>query len=126
MSNHSKYLNSQYSCKEENKHQSNGFHKEELKLHSNSVFVFIKCDNWVLKKMKKLFEVNQILERSCLLIAKTIVKPLQNKKVKKIWGTREKSSLFPYKRTAFFSGTPNFFGPSYFEAALAVFQIQGI
>ena len=76
--------------------------------------------------MKKLFEVNQILERSCLLIAKTIVKPLQNKKVKKIWGTREKSSLFPYKRTAFFSGTPNFFGPSYFEAALAVFQIQGI
>ena len=35
-----------------------------------------------------------------------------------IWGTREKNSLFPYKRTAFFSGTLNFFGPSYFEAAL--------
>ena len=29
-----------------------------------------------------------------------------------------RSSLFPYKRTAFFSGTPNFFGPSYFELAL--------
>ena len=39
---------------------------------------------------------------------------------KKIWGTQEKSSLFPYKRTAFFSGTPNFFGPSFFEAALEV------
>ena len=28
-----------------------------------------------------------------------------------VWGTREKTSLSPYKRTAFF-------GPSYFEAAL--------
>ena len=34
------------------------------------------------------------------------LKPLQNKKGQKNWGTREKSSLFPYKRTAFFSGTP--------------------
>ena len=42
-----------------------------------------------------------------------LLKPLQNKK-----GTQEKSSLFPYKRTAFFSGTPNLFDPSYFEAAL--------
>ena len=49
-----------------------------------------------------------------------LLKPLQNKKGQKIWGTRENSSLFPYKRTAFFSGTPNFFGPSYFEAALKV------
>ena len=40
------------------------------------------------------------------------------RKAKKIWGTREKSSLFPYIRTAFFSGTPNFFDPSYFEVAL--------
>ena len=38
-----------------------------------------------------------------------------------IWGTREKSSLFPYKRTAFFSGTPNYFGPSYFDLALAFY-----
>jgi len=37
---------------------------------------------------------------------------------KRFWGAREESSLFPYKRTAFFSGAPNFFGPSYFEAAL--------
>ena len=36
-----------------------------------------------------------------------------------MWGTREKCSLFPNKRTAFFSGTQNFLGPSYFEAALA-------
>ena len=35
-----------------------------------------------------------------------------------MWGTRQKSSLFPYKRTAFLLGTPNFFGPSYFDLAL--------
>ena len=37
---------------------------------------------------------------------------------KKIWGTREKSSPFIKKKIRFFSGAPNFFGPSYFEAAL--------
>jgi hypothetical protein len=37
---------------------------------------------------------------------------------KKFGVPEKKSSLFPYKRTAFFSGTPNFLGPSYFEAAL--------
>ena len=37
---------------------------------------------------------------------------------KKILGTREKSSPFIRKKTVFFSGTPNLFGPSYFEAAL--------
>ena len=47
-----------------------------------------------------------------------ILKPLQNKKGQKDLGYPKKSSLSPYKRTAFFSGTPNFFGPSYFEAAL--------
>ena len=52
---------------------------------------------------------------------KCLIKLLQNKKGQKIWGTRQKSSLFPYKRTAFFSGTPNFFGPSYFEVALEQF-----
>ena len=35
-----------------------------------------------------------------------------------MWGTQEKSSPFIKKKTAFFSGTPDFFGPSYFEAAL--------
>ena len=50
-----------------------------------------------------------------------ILKPLQNKKGQKIWGTREKSSLFPYKRTTFLSGSSNFFGPPYFEAALEQF-----
>ena len=46
------------------------------------------------------------------------LKPLQNKKGQKIGGTREKSSHFIRKKTAFFSGTPNFLGPSYFEVAL--------
>ena len=41
------------------------------------------------------------------------------------WGTREKRSLFIRKKTAFFSGTPNFFGPSYFEAALVPSVLQG-
>ena len=48
------------------------------------------------------------------------LKPLQNKKGQKIWGTREKSSPFIRKKTAFFSGTPNCFGPSYFEVALDI------
>ena len=48
------------------------------------------------------------------------------RRAKKIWGTREKSSLFPYKRTAFFSGTPNFFVPSYFEAALVINRCKKI
>ena len=46
------------------------------------------------------------------------------RRAKEIWGTREKSSLFPYKRTAFFSGTPIFFGPSYFEVALAIVKTE--
>ena len=33
--------------------------------------------------------------------------------------TGQKSSPFLRKKTAFLSGTSNFFGPSYFEAALA-------
>ena len=57
-----------------------------------------------------------------------LVKPLQNKKVqKKFEVPKKKSSLFPYKRTSFFLGTPNFFGPSYFDSALVVgygFRIQ--
>ena len=49
-----------------------------------------------------------------------LLKPLQNKKGQKNLGYPQKSSLFPYKRSAFFAGTPNFFGPSYFEVALAI------
>ena len=37
-----------------------------------------------------------------------------------IYSSSAKAVFFPYKRTAFFSGTPNLFGPSYFEAALGV------
>ena len=51
-------------------------------------------------------------------ILRQFLKPLQNKKGQKNLGY---PSLFPYKRTAFFSGTPNFFGPSYFEATLVLF-----
>ena len=32
----------------------------------------------------------------------------------------KKAVFFSYKRTVFLSGTPNFFGPSCFEAALAL------
>ena len=32
----------------------------------------------------------------------------------------KKAVYFPYKRTAFLSGTPIFFGPSCFEAALVL------
>ena len=32
----------------------------------------------------------------------------------------KKAVFFPYKRTAFLLGTPNYFGPSCFEAALMV------
>ena len=41
---------------------------------------------------------------------------------KKFGVPEKKSSFFPYKRTAFFTGTPNFFGPSDFEAALVWFS----
>ena len=50
--------------------------------------------------------------------AQIFLKPLQIRRAKKIWGTRQKSSPFLRKKTAFLSGTSNFFGPSYFEAAL--------
>ena len=46
------------------------------------------------------------------------IKPLQNKGPNKFGVPDKKAVFFPYKRTAFLSGTPNFFGPSYFEAAL--------
>ena len=55
-----------------------------------------------------------------------MLKSLQNKKGQKIWGTRQKSSPFRYKRTAFLSGTPNFFGPSCFEAALVEVTLEKV
>ena len=68
----------------------------------------------VLESMSKLFFPSLIKNIVFIL------KPLQNKKGQKNLGYWEKNSHFSYKRTAYFSGTPNFFGPSYFEAALAV------
>ena len=47
------------------------------------------------------------------------LKLLQNNKGQKNLGYPRKSSPFIRKKTAFFSGTPNFFGLSYFEVALA-------
>ena len=42
----------------------------------------------------------------------------------KIFGVPDKKAVFfPYKRTAFLSVTPNFFGPSCFEAALKLIFI---
>ena len=46
------------------------------------------------------------------------LKLLQNKKGQKNLGYPRKKQSFSYKRTSFFSGTPNFFDPSYFESAL--------
>ena len=43
----------------------------------------------------------------------------------KIFGVPDKKAVFfPYKRTAFLSGTPNCFGPSCFEAALAQWNLD--
>ena len=42
-----------------------------------------------------------------------LLKPLQNKKDQRIFGV-------PEKKAVFFSGTPNSFGPSYFEATLGI------
>ena len=63
-------------------------------------------------------EIDDLAKKPYIPQKKILLKPLQNKKGQKILGYPKKSSLFPYKRTAFFSGTPKFFGPSYFEAAL--------
>ena len=52
-----------------------------------------------------------------------LLKPLQNKKGQKILGYPRKKQSFYEEKTAFFSGTPNFFGPSYFEAALHQTQL---
>ena len=51
-------------------------------------------------------------------LLKSLLKPVQNKKGQKDLGYPKKSSPFIWKKTAFFSGTSNFFGPSYFEVAL--------
>ena len=60
------------------------------------------------------------MDQIVIIIIIIIIKPLQNKKGQNNVGYLRKKQFFPYKRAAFFSGTPNFFGPSYFEAALVV------
>ena len=52
-----------------------------------------------------------------------LLKPLQNKKSQKNLGYPRKSSPFIRKKTSFFSGTPNCFGPSYLKAALIHWRI---
>ena len=55
---------------------------------------------------------------------KKSLKLLQNKKGQKNLGyPTKKQSFYKQKKTAFLSGTPNLFGPSYFEAALRVCPI---
>ena len=46
------------------------------------------------------------------------VKPIQNKKGQKIWGTRKKAVFFLIKGLLFLGYPKFFFGPSYYEAAL--------
>ena len=61
--------------------------------------------HWIQQPILKLQILTGFGIRSLTLFQ---LKPLQNKK----------GQIFIRKKTAFFSGTPNFFGPSYFEAAL--------
>ena len=80
----------------------------------------LSSSNYILFSIQDRKSASSLLLSRIMLLMNTFqLKPLQNKKGQKIWGTREKSSPFIRKMTAFFSGTPNFFGPSYFEAALA-------
>ena len=53
------------------------------------------------------------------------IKPLQNKKGQKNLGYPRKKQSFYKEKDCFFSGTPKFFGPSYFEVALEVFFFVG-
>ena len=54
-----------------------------------------------------------------MLISMQNAKAASKQEGPKKFGVPDKKAVFfPYKRTAFLSGTPNFFGPSYFEAAL--------
>ena len=47
-----------------------------------------------------------------------LLKPFQNKKGPKNLGYPKKKQSFYLEKDCFFSGTPNIFGPSYFEVAL--------
>ena len=52
-----------------------------------------------------------------------VLKPIQNKKGQKKLGYPRKKQSFYKEKDCFFSGTPNFFGYSYFEAALVEISI---
>ena len=63
---------------------------------------------------------------SDLLWKKNCSKATSKQEGPKNFGVPEKTqSFFPYKRTAFLSGAPNFFGTSCFEAALEHLQFGG-
>ena len=53
------------------------------------------------------------------------LKPPQNKKGQKNLGDPRKKKSFSLQKDCFFLGTPNFFGPSYFDTALPL-QINKI
>ena len=72
----------------------------------------------IISKDKKWF--NWILETDKCMSKVSLLKPFQNKKGQKNLRYPTKSSPFLGKKTAFLSGTSNFFGPSYFEAALVL------
>ena len=79
-------------------------------------YIMSKCNQevYLIKKEKRLQKRFSFVTKGLLYL----VKLLQNKKGPKNLGYPRKNSPFISKKTAFFSGTPNFFGPSYFEAAL--------
>ena len=64
--------------------------------------------------------MESIINETRLKHMSMLTKASSKQEGQKKFGVPDKKAVyFPYKRTAFLSGTPNFFGPSYFEAALA-------
>ena len=89
-----------------------------MNFFANSTRLLRKLDHVLLWMLS-----NDPMLLQCSLCAKQRkfqwLKPLQNKKGQKNLGyPRKKQSFYKEKDCFFFSGTPNFFGPSYFEAAL--------
>ena len=92
-----------------------------MNFFANSTRLLRKLDHVLLWMLS-----NDPMLLQCSLCAKQRkfqwLKPLQNKKGQKNLGyPRKKQSFYKEKDCFFFSSTPHFFGPSYFEAALAMF-----
>ena len=77
-----------------------------------SIFVFLSLKSKKNMILVIIFFSKEILVKPVTWIEKT------KKKGFIIYSSSAKAVFFPYKRTAFFSGTPNLFGPSYLKVAL--------